>query len=146
MINISQAASAVGLSTKAIRDYETANLIHPMRADNGYRLYNANDIETLRFIKHARDVDFSLAQITQLLALRNNPQRASADVKTLVGQHIHMLTHKIERLSSMRTTLQGWYDQCGGNHQPDCAILTGLSKAADHGANSQPAAKVPKIR
>lgn len=127
-MNISEAGQQTGLSVKTIRDYEQAGLLHPARAANGYRHYVDDDIETLLFIKHAREVDFSLAQIASLLALRNNPHRASADVKQLVGHHLTLLSTKIERLSAMKTTLQGWYEHCGGNQNPDCAIINGLSE------------------
>lgn len=129
-MNISAASRQTGLSGKTIRDYEQAGLLHPARATNGYRHYTGDDIETLLFIRHAREVDFSLAQIATLLALRNNPHRASADVKQLVGRHLTLLSTKIEQLSAMKATLQGWYDHCCGNDSPDCAIINGLNKTA----------------
>jgi MerR family transcriptional regulator, copper efflux regulator len=73
-------------------------------------------------------VDFSLAQIAELLALRNNPQRASADVKTLVDEHIQRLNQKIMDLNNMKNTLESWYNLCGGNTSPQCAIIDGLDK------------------
>ncbi|PIT12806.1 hypothetical protein BGI32_10765 [Snodgrassella alvi] len=133
-MKISTAEKLSGLSSKTIRDYEAAGLIRPLRQRNGYRSYSEADIATLCFIKHAREVDFSLAQIAQLLALRNNPQRASANVKALVGEHIQRLNQKITDLNSMKDTLENWYKRCGGNDSPNCAIIDGLNK---HGcANS----------
>jgi MerR family transcriptional regulator, copper efflux regulator len=127
-MNISTAEKLSGLSCKTIRDYEVAGLIQPLRKHNGYRSYSEADIATLCFIKHAREVDFSLAQIAELLALRNNPQRASADVKTLVGEHIQRLNQKIMDLNNMKNTLESWYNLCGGNTSPQCAIIDGLNK------------------
>ena len=128
-MNISQAARITGLSSKTIRDYEQAGLIAaPERGANGYRQYTAAHIDTLHFIKHAREVDFSLAQIAELLALRNNPSRASADVKALVGEHIHTLQQKIARLHAMETTLAAWHARCHGNSSPDCAIIEQLNE------------------
>lgn len=127
-MNISQAARRSGLSAKSIRDYEQAGLISPQRQINGYRHYTDTDVATLRFIKHAREVDFSLAQISQLLALRHNPNRTSASVKALVGTHIHTLTEKIDRLQHMKNTLQQWYHQCSGNEAPECAIMNHLNQ------------------
>ncbi|MCO6506825.1 MULTISPECIES: MerR family DNA-binding protein [Snodgrassella] len=134
-MNIGTAEKLSGLSCKTIRDYEAAGLIRPLRQSNGYRSYSEADIATLCFIKHAREVDFSLAQIAELLALRNNPQRVSADVKALVGEHIQRLNQKITDLNSMKDTLENWYKHCGGNASPQCAIIDGLNK---HGcANSR---------
>lgn len=132
-MNISTAEKLSGLSSKTIRDYEAAGLVRPLRQHNGYRSYSEADIATLCFIKHAREVDFSLAQIAELLALGNNPQRASADVKALVGEHIQRLNQKITDLSSMKDTLENWYKGCGGNASPHCAIIDGLNK---HGCAS----------
>ncbi len=128
IVNISTAEKLSGLSSKTIRDYEQAGLIHPLRQSNGYRTYSQEDIETLCFIRHARAVDFSLAQIAQLLALRHDPHRASVDVKELVGKHIARLTEKINDLNSMKSTLEQWYNKCNGNESPECAIINGLNQ------------------
>ena len=128
-MNISETARLTGLSSKMIRDYERLGLIPPAgRSEAGYRQYSNRDLDTLHFIKHAREVDFPLTQIQTLLELKNNPHRASADVKQLVGEHINALQHKISRLQSMADTLQGWYDCCKGNQEPDCAIIEQLSE------------------
>lgn len=128
IMNISEVAKLTGLSSKMIRDYERIGLIRPAcRSEAGYRQYGTQDLDTLHFIKHARDVDFSLVQIQILLDLRNNPQRTSAEVKQLVGEHIHTLQQKIARLQSMSATLQSWHDCCQGNENPECAIINRLS-------------------
>lgn len=128
-MNISEIAKRTGLSSKMIRDYEQSGLIASApRNASGYRQYSEADLDTLYFIKHARDVDFSLAQIKTLLNLKHNPDRNSADVKQLVGEHIAMLQHKIERLQHMNATLQSWHDCCKGNEEPDCPIIEGLSE------------------
>ena len=108
MMNISQAAAESGLSAKQIRDYEKADLVR------------------LCFIRHAREVGFSLPQIGQLLSLQHNPQRTSREVKTLTARHIAELEAKIERLQGMVAELQRWHDACAGDDCPDCAILAGL--------------------
>ncbi|MDO5640373.1 MAG: Cu(I)-responsive transcriptional regulator [Neisseria sp.] len=128
-MNISEIAKLSGLSSKMIRDYERIGLLKPAaRSNAGYRQYSTQDLDTLHFIKHARDVDFSLAQIQTLLDLKNNPQRSSAEVKQLVGEHIDTLQQKIARLQSMTATLQSWHDCCRGNDEPECAIINGLSE------------------
>lgn len=127
-MNISDIAKRSGLSSKMIRDYEKIGLIKVAgRNEAGYRQYQEKDLDTLRFIKHARDVGFSLAQIQTLLNLKNNPNRTSAEVKQLVGDHIAALQEKIARLQSMAATLQSWHQCCQGNHDPECAIINQLS-------------------
>ena len=69
-----------------------------------------NSIERLQFIKRARDVDFSLAEIKVLLAMQDNPCRNNSEVKALTAQHIVTLNEKIEQLQAMKSTLQVWHD------------------------------------
>lgn len=129
MMNISQAAAESGLSAKQIRDYEKHGLIAPAaRSEAGYRHYGQADLARLRFIRHAREVGFSLPQIGQLLSLQHNPQRTSREVKTLTARHIAELEAKIERLQGMVAELQRWHDACAGDDCPDCAILAGLEE------------------
>ncbi|MCP1661203.1 Cu(I)-responsive transcriptional regulator [Neisseria perflava] len=129
-MNISEIARHSGLSSKMIRDYEKSGLIHAAeRNEAGYRQYSEKDLDTLAFIKHARDVDFSLAQIQTLLQLKNNPHRTSAEVKALTAEHIAALQEKIRRLQKMADTLQQWHDCCQGNDSPDCPIIESLSDA-----------------
>lgn len=129
-MNISQAAKATGLSAKQIRDYEKNGLLPPAhRTESGYRHYSPGDLDRLRFISHAREVGFSLAQTAELLRLQADPHRTSCEVKALTAQHIAELTEKIATLQTMLATLQGWHDACGGNDSPECSILRGLEQA-----------------
>ncbi|MDK4526316.1 Cu(I)-responsive transcriptional regulator [Kingella kingae] len=128
-MNISQATQQTGLSAKQIRDYEKQNLLpETQRSESGYRVYGEHDLQRLRFIRHARDVGFSLAQIRELLALQDNPNRHSRDVKNLTAQHIAELNQRIESLQSMLHTLQTWHNKCSGDEQADCCILAGLNQ------------------
>ena len=114
---------------QTIRDYEKHGLIAPAaRSEAGYRRYGQADLVRLRFIRHAREVGFSLPQIGQLLSLQHNPQRTSREVKTLTARHIAELEAKIERLQGMVAELQRWHDACAGDDCPDCAILAGLEE------------------
>lgn len=129
MMNISQAAAESGLSAKQIRDYEKNGLLAPaQRSEAGYRRYGRDDLVRLRFIRHAREVGFSLAQIERLLRLQDNPQRTSREVKALTAQHIAELETQIGRLQHMVAELQRWHDACAGSDCPECAILAGLEE------------------
>lgn len=98
-MNISEVAKLVCLSSKQIRDYEKSGLLKPaQRSLSGYRHYEEKDLERLRFIRHSRDVGFSLQQIRQLLQLQDNPNRSSREVKALTTQHIKMLNEQIYHL------------------------------------------------
>lgn len=82
-MNIGEMAKRSGLSSKMIRDYEKIGLIRPAgRSESGYRRYTEQDLENLSFIRHARDVDFSLAQIKTLLQLKHQRRSQTADRRT----------------------------------------------------------------
>ena len=130
-MNIGQAAKHSGLSAKMIRYYEAIGLLKPAhRSDSGYRLYSDDDLHTLAFIKRSRDLGFSLDEVGKLLALWQDRQRASSDVKALARQHIDELNQKIVELTSLRDTLQDLVDTCQGDHRPDCPILKGLASGS----------------
>lgn len=127
-LNIGRVATRSGVSAKLIRHYESIGLIRkPGRNDSGYRLYNDNDVHTLRFIKRARGLGFSLEKIKHLLGLWQNRQRASQDVKRLAAAHLKELEQKIAEMQSMATTLNHLIRHCHGDGRPDCPILADLA-------------------
>ena len=126
-MNIGQAAKSSGLSAKMIRYYESIGLLQAAtRTDSGYRVYSANDLHTLAFIKRSRDLGFSLEEVGKLLTLWQDRGRASADVKALAHKHIVELNQKIAELAGLRDTLQDLVEHCKGNDRPDCPILKDL--------------------
>jgi len=128
-MNIGEAAKASGVSPKMLRHYESIGLIKSsQRTLAGYRTYTENDIHTLRFVKQARVLGFSLDQIGKLLSLWQDRGRASADVKALAQVHIDELSEKIDELSAMRQTLRNLVQACHGDKRPECPILSGLSR------------------
>jgi MerR family transcriptional regulator, copper efflux regulator len=129
-MNIGLAAKAAGVSAKMIRYYESIGLIRESRrTDAGYRRYGDNDVHTLRFIKRARTLGFSLEQIRELLSLWQDGGRASADVKAIALAHVADLERRIAELAEMRDTLTDLAQACSGDHRPHCPILSGLATA-----------------
>jgi Cu(I)-responsive transcriptional regulator len=128
MHNIGQAAKASGVSAKMIRHYEAIGLIGAaLRTQAGYRLYDARDVQVLQFIHRSRELGFSLDQIKTLLALWQDKQRASKDVRAMARQHIAELDRKIADMQAMRRTLETLATRCHGDERPDCPILDDLS-------------------
>lgn len=123
-MNIGEAADAAAVTAKRIRYYEQIGLVSPApRTDAGYRVYSDRDIHTLRFIRRARGLGFSIAQITTLLALWQDKSRSSADVKAVASAHVRSLLTKIRDLQSMVDTLTDLATRCDGDARPDCPIL-----------------------
>ncbi len=129
-MNISEVAKASGLSPRMIRHYEQIGLLPEVaRNTSGYRDYTDTELHSLRFIQHARSLGFSMEQIAQLLALWQDRQRSSGEVKQLVQGHLHELEHKIEDLQAMHATLAQLADCCHGDNRPECPILDTLANA-----------------
>ena len=132
-MNIGQAAAASGVSAKMIRYYESIGLVRQTaRTGSGYRIYGENDLHTLRFIKRARNLGFSLEQIGGLLSLWQDTGRASADVKSIAMSHVAELEQRIVELTEMRDTLASLAQSCHGDDRPDCPILQTLGSAQEH--------------
>jgi len=94
--NIGEAAARSGVSAKMVRHYESLGLVPDVaRTDAGYRQYTESNVHTLRFIRRARDLCFSMAEIAELLKLWQNKQRASADVKRIALSHAQDLHRRI---------------------------------------------------
>lgn len=130
-MNIGEASVLSGVSAKMIRYYESTGLIHPAtRSGSGaYRVYSPADIHTLKFVRRARDLGFSVTEIGALLRLWEDHARASADVKTIALEKVRELDLKIGELQAMRSTLMHLATTCHGNHRPDCPILNDLSES-----------------
>ena len=126
--NIGEAARRSGVSTKMVRHYESLGLLPAVhRTEAGYRQYGDNEVHTLRFIRRARDLGFSMEEIGQLLKLWQNKRRTSADVRRIASKHVEDLTRKMAEMEAMRRTLQHLVHCCHGDDRPDCPILDELA-------------------
>jgi Cu(I)-responsive transcriptional regulator len=126
-MNIGEAARFSGVSAKMIRYYESIGLVPKAgRSGSGYRNYDDRDVQTLRFIRRARDLGFPVEKIAELLALWRDQSRHSADVKHLATEQIAGLERKVAQMQGMIDTLRHLASACCGDHRPDCPILTDL--------------------
>lgn len=130
-LNIGDVAKASGVSAKMIRYYEELGIIPPaQRTLSNYRCYSENDVHTLRFVRQARDLGFSLPQIQALVTLWKDRRRPSRKVKELALAHIDQLDARIRELEDMKRTLHMLASHCVGDERPDCPILLGLEAPA----------------
>jgi Cu(I)-responsive transcriptional regulator len=126
-MKIGQAATASGVSQRMIRHYEKIGLMPPAaRRDSGYRDYDEKELHTLSFIGRARNAGFPIEEIRQLLALWNDHERSSADVKALALARAAELKRKARQLDAMRRSLEHLAERCHGDDRPDCPILGDL--------------------
>ena len=90
-MNIGQAAQATGISAKMIPLLREHRADRPALCESGYRVYGDHELHTLRFVRRARDLGFSVEQMNELLALWRDRSRASADVKRIALEHVQEL-------------------------------------------------------
>ena len=140
---IGEAARASGVSAKMVRYYESIGLVPTaVRTGGGYRTYGPREVETLRFIRRARDLGLSMERIKLLVSLWQDRGRPSREVKAIAQAHLSELRTKIAELSAMCATLEELADACHGDQRPDCPILRDLEsggKSQSLGAACTPA-------
>ena len=127
-MNIGQASNATGVSTKMIRYYESVGLIRPAdRTESNYRDFSDRDVNELRFIRRARNLGFSVEEITHLLSLWRDGDRPSREVKAIADKHVADLDARIAEMTAMADTLRDLARCCAGDDRPDCPILADLA-------------------
>jgi len=127
-VAIGQAAERAGVSARMVRHYEGLGLLASVaRTDSGYRQYTEADVHSLRFIRRARDLGFSMDEIAQLLGLWQDKARASSQVKQIAQKHIDNLAERIAAMQAMQRSLQTLVGCCHGDERPDCPILDDLA-------------------
>lgn len=127
-MNIGVTAAASSVSAKMIRYYESIELIpSAVRSEAGYRVYSEAEVHTLRFIHRARELGFSIADIRRLLALWQDKNRPSAEVKAIALEYIEELQKKAVSLQAVRDSLEHLAARCHGDDRPECPILDDLS-------------------
>lgn len=123
-----------------LRHYESIGLLpRAQRTGSGCRVYRAEDVGALRFIRNARDLGFPLDRIEALLGLWRDRTRASAEVKLHAGAHVADLEEKIAVLQQMRDALHHLAAHCHGDDRPDWPIIEGLAGRRQPPPDSRPA-------
>jgi DNA-binding transcriptional MerR regulator len=141
-LRIQEVADQVGLTTRSIRYYEEIGLLKPARSDGSYRLYDADDVARLQFIKGLRDdAGFSLAEIGQLLEDENAraQTRARFRATTDIVERRALLREGIDRIDRQVSTLQAKIDRLQGMIDTATARRGHLE---DHLAELEPGSKV----
>ena len=125
-MNIGEVSDKSGLPPKTIRYYEDIGLVKPLRGPNGYRSFRESDMHKFAFLGRSRALGFTIEDCRNLLALWDDQDRASADVRAIAREHLEQIESKIADLNSIRATLLHLVRECAGDHRPDCPILKKL--------------------
>ncbi|WP_068312732.1 Cu(I)-responsive transcriptional regulator [Polycladidibacter hongkongensis] len=125
-MNIGDVAKRTGVKAKTIRYYEDIGFLKPKRTENGYREFDEADLHKLVFIGRARHLGFSIESCRALLALYEDKNRTSAEVKQLAQAHLNAIDEKLVLLQEMHSTLSRLISACAGDDRPDCPIMNEL--------------------
>ncbi|MDA8255382.1 MAG: heavy metal-responsive transcriptional regulator [Betaproteobacteria bacterium] len=132
MHTIGKLATEAGITTDTVRYYEKEGLLAPAsKTSAGYRLYDEDAVRRLRFIKQAQQCGFSLAEIRELLTLKNSDAACCKDVKSLAIAKKLQLEHKIRALQVMSGALSELIAICNAETRPldECPILAALENS-----------------
>lgn len=141
-MKIGDLARQSGCPAATIRYYERERLLPaPARSAGDYRLYGAEHIERLSFIRHCRSLDMSLDEIRALLKFRDAPDRDCGEVNALLDEHIGHVAARIAELRRLERQLRALRLQCGRPRTAkECGILGELAHGANERADGKPAA------
>lgn len=129
MFSIGELASRTGVKVPTIRYYEKLGLLAaPERTSGNQRRYGADGLERLGFIKHARELGFSIEVISALIDLHDHPDRACREAKTIAEDHLCAVRQKITRLKRLEHELVRISDGCSGDGvSGNCYVMASLS-------------------
>ena len=130
-LKIGGLAKQTGCQVETIRFYEQEGLLSaPPRSQNNYRLYGAEHVERLQFIRHCRSLDMTLDEIRSLLRFRDHPEDNCSEVNHLLDRHIGHVERRIAELQALQGQLRALRTQCHvAQAAKDCGILQSLANA-----------------
>jgi MerR family transcriptional regulator, copper efflux regulator len=128
-LTIGDVAKRAEVNIETVRYYERRELVaRPPRSMSNYRLYPADAVRRVRFIKRAQELGFSLKEIQELLSLRATPKTRCTDVRERAVAKIHDIEERICVLQGMKKALTKLAAECSSPRAPlsDCPILDSL--------------------
>ena len=128
---IGQVAKAANVNVETIRFYERRGLVvQPPTPSQGYREYDSETVERVRFIRQAQEIGFSLREVQELVALRSDPCGDCADVRARATAKLNDVNAKIAQLHRVRSALETLIAACPGKGAVEsCSILEELARS-----------------
>ena len=124
MLTIGAMSRKTGTKVQTIRYYEQIGLLpEPERSAGGQRRYRPDDLDRLSFVRHARQLGFSLEAIRELLDLADHPQQSCSDADSIARRQLVQVEQRILRLQALKTELERMISECTGDKVADCRVL-----------------------
>ena len=125
---IGEVARQLTLSVDTLRYYEKIGLLSKVnRADSGIRQYSDKDISRLKFIKRAQQMNFTLAEIRDLLQMREEPQHARDEVRQLTAKKLKEVEARLNELDTLRKELTMLINLCNASSE-GCPIIDSIDE------------------
>lgn len=142
-LTIGDLAHDAGCTVQIIRHYEKIGLLpEPRRTSGNRRIYSEDQASRLQFIRHSRELGFSLDDIRQLLSFSDQPDQSCGTVDTIARQHLRSVQERMARLRSMERELKRMIQQCGGGVVAECRIIEVLADHSECLSEKHPSGKV----
>ena len=127
-LTIGEVAKQTGIGVETVRFYEKSGLIdEPPRTEAGYRQYPEDTASRVRFIRHAKELGFTLTEIKELLNLRLDPTTTCEDVRQVAEEKLRNVRAKIQSLQGIEMALGELIGACAvGGPDGECPILEAL--------------------
>jgi len=137
MLTIGKLGEAAGVKVPTIRYYEQIGLLpEAERSSGNQRLYGRKAMERLAFIRHARDLGFTLEAIRDLLSLSDKPDQSCAAADAIARSQLVEVESRLARLTALKAELERMVLQCAGGKIADCRVIEVLGDhslcATDH--------------
>lgn len=124
MLTIGALAKKTGTKAQTIRYYEQIQLMpEPGRTEGGQRRYGSAEFDRLSFIRHARQLGFTLEAIRELLDLSDHPEQPCYEADTIARRQLKQVEQRLARLKALRTELRRMVHECEGGRTADCRVL-----------------------
>ena len=130
-LSIGKLAKTCDVKVDTVRYYERVGLLSPReRTDSGYRVYDANSVSQLRFIRRAQNLGFTLEEIKALLLLSESNDADCGDIRDRATEKMMEIEKKISDLKRMKDSLAELAEYCPGKGKPlaECGILNHFYK------------------
>ena len=124
--HIGKVTEKLGISADTLRYYEKIKLLPPIsRTASGIRQYDERDLSRLRFIKRAQKMRFSLKEIAELLAMREDPQHVRDEIRVLTRSKLTEVEEHLNDLQFLRNELQLLLNLCMAS-EDGCPIIESI--------------------
>ncbi len=119
-IQIGEAARATGVPPKTLGFYEDLGLVRPDRTESGYRLYSSRELERIQFVLRAKQLGFTLNEISDVIALREDDMEPCDHVVLLTGSRLAEIETRMRNLADMKIELEAVRDSDAGESAGPC--------------------------